>query len=640
MPSAGVQITRLEGQPGSHETDLLSSFRSELADIISLKRSVYQTFARQGGFDIEFGEKTCFDHERSRVILGAAQLLKAGITDPEAVDFAILHELGHLKELYDDPDGYAQVIAEGKRADGLGATYFRLYNVLMDIYVNTNTSDTACLYRGRHAEHFSEKVRDLYRAKLFEERDFSSKPLCIQYMDHLLHLGMECSRDIKLSPQVAQELTGQVSFLGEKYGYQELIDTFLRPVVGRSGDGWRASISQRKMVIDSTIRPIFEKFLRQDLAEGKDVASFGEGGIQDLNPDSSILRDILNDAKGRQAKRRMSPEERADRERERLLNKIGAESGLDAETAKDFAETYKRVYPTILGLKELWTRVRQVSVDYLAEREGLYRMGTGLDMRSVVAQYPLIAQNPCRAEVMTRQVYNELQTEHPRKIWLIMVLDLSGSMDTEIKQLRDDAVALAGSLASFNQESEAQGDDQRGVLSLVGFDDEYIPLSTQPDNTVLEDIAAVYPKFAAGGGTSDHLALKPVRDMLAASHESILSGEVLPILVEITDGDTSEPSTSSKLVEEIEQLGARVAGIRFGSGLRPDESKLDNTEHMDELEEARSIELQKLSETGETFDRIWNCLGKQRGFRVHDSSEIIPVLYRILEGALEKSYKA
>ena len=149
------------------------------------------------------------------------------------IDYIICHELGHLKELYNDPEGYGRIIAEGDRADGLGQVYFRLYNCLMDIYVNTNTAQRFPLYRGSEPNAFAPIVNELYAQKLFPDKNLQSNPLSIQFSDYLLLLAMGVADQYQVSPEATEALsTPFTDHSGQNYSTQELVDTFLRPIPG------------------------------------------------------------------------------------------------------------------------------------------------------------------------------------------------------------------------------------------------------------------------------------------------------------------------------------------------------------------------------------------------------------------------
>lgn len=622
--------------------DLGGLSQKELAAArLSARLELYQSIARSAGFSLELGDKTCFNHNTSTVLINPDQLLEMNISTPEEIDFIVLHELGHYKELYDDPKGYAEVIKEGERDDGLGEVYFRLYNALMDIYVNTNTSNRASLYtsskfRGENGEYFSDAVRSLYSDKTFAERDFSTRPFCIQYADYLLNLGMEAAEDVKLSPEVQKEIDQGITDLsGKNLSYKELINRYLRPVLtGKATKDWSASISQRKMIIDLYIRPVFEKLLKNDLQNGR---------TRDLESDDSdleVAKEVLKDALKKEIEKNLTQREKQNKERQNQVHEILRNSGLNPKEVQDFMQAYARMYPTILELADLWQRIRQKDISFSPEDRGFFPKGHRLDIQKTIQEFPGISSGSDSSRIMYKRVFDEVVRYNPKKLWLTIVPDMSGSMDQDMEKVRDLCVALAGSFSIINQQQDSLGQEGlRCELSVIGFDDQIHPLLTKSDNTQLVDVAKIYAKLQALGGTSDHLALDYYLKLVSDDiQESINSGEIFPIVIEITDGDTSAPAESRKLINQINRLGIRVQGIRFGSGLRPDEKddfqgpkryrKLSPEEEKEKL-----LELEKRSET---FDQIWNSDGKIKGHKVWSAKGVVPKVYELLEDFLDE----
>ncbi len=602
---------------------------------INSRMELYQTIAGKAGFSIEFGDKTCFNHESSTIILGLDQLLKMDVSSQEEIDFIVLHELGHFKELYDDPKGYMEVIKEGSREDGLGQVYFGLYNALMDIYVNTNTANKAGLFssakfRGESGSFFSDKIRDLYSEKTFKERDFSTRPLCVQYCDYLLNLGMECGESITLSPEVKSEIDkGIVDLTGDSLSYEKLINTYLRPVLaGKATREWSASISQRKMIIDMYIRPVFEKLIRKDIENGKtqDMQS-SEGG------DLAIAKEIIKDALARNAEKNLSQSDKQKIEREKQIKNLIRNSGLNPEQVGNFLNAYNKMYPVMLELAELWKRIRQRDISYKPEDKGHFPKGHKLDIQKVIEEFPAISSGEDNSRIMYKRIFEENYDFNPKKLWLTIVPDMSGSMSDDIEKVQELCIALAGSFSIINQEQDDAADSLRCQLSVIGFDHEVHPLLISNDDTHIAHVAEIYAKIQAIGSTSDHLALEFYQNLLTESlQEKIKSGEILPVLIEITDGDTSDSALSRKLVNELEATGVQIQGIRFGYGLKSDEKpKKDNRELGIKDPAALKKELEALQARNETFDKVWNADGGLRGHRIWNAEDIVPKVYELLE---------
>ncbi|MEI6517897.1 MAG: hypothetical protein WCN89_04305, partial [bacterium] len=325
-------------------------------------RDVYESLAALP-FKVRLGERTSFDHTSQTVIIGVKQLEQLGITKQEIVDFIVLHELGHFKELNDDPEGYKKVIEEGSRADGLGKAYFGFYNALMDIYVNTNTKNRAPLYGGG-GEEFSLDVKECYREQLFKERDFTDQPHSAQYGYYLLNLGMGVASDITVSPEVREAVNQGAELYGKKFSTQEIIDTFLRPALGfRSSNSWQATIGQRKIVIDQTLRPIFEKLVKLDQEQKRDPNQSHPGDMEWFEASPDDLSKAVDEVLRRKVEANKSAQEKAQDNRVKDAKDL-ASKHLTPEEAIDLAETLRRVEPTASQLVLLFKSIVKSGFEY------------------------------------------------------------------------------------------------------------------------------------------------------------------------------------------------------------------------------------------------------------------------------------
>lgn len=576
------------------------------------RRGLYETFAQEAGFSIEFGEVTSFDHETKKVVIGIEQLEEFGIESMEELDFFVMHELGHLKEFTEDPRGYLTVVREAKRPDGLGRLVFRLYNCLMDIYVNTNTKDKAPIYRD--GEKFSPTVVDLYH-KTFKNRDFSENPYSVQFMDYLLNLGMDAADDVTVAPELKQLIDAGVKLGSRQVSYKDLIDRFLRPVIGKN-ETWNATISERKQIIDGTIRPIFERLLAKDLQEERImvvdgiilVPGSGPGAIAipgkgtgipiefpeimggSLNPDEleQLLEDkIASEDEGQVAKKQI----------EGQLGKMAGEVGLTPEEAEDFQRIYQIALPQAQAFIDLFERLKVKETVTERDKQGYFRTGGELDVPEAIRKFGRITRDPGRAELMNRKTVDEREVVVPVRVRLRLVPDLSASMDDCIEELRIVVIALGIAMSTMNIESRTRNEDFRCTLDVIGFNGQAVPIAHKLQEIHLPEIMRIYQRLSAGGGTSDHYALDLIRSSLSLEdREKIRKGEIVDILVEITDGETSNPAQSEALVNELSALGLRMSAI-----------SIEPSPEISELFKRFGMK----HELGRTFDLIWKEKGRK-----------------------------
>lgn len=587
-------------------------------------QAVYESLAALP-FKFKPGESTSFDHTSQTVIIGVKQLEQLGITKHGMVDFIVLHELGHFKELNDYPEGFKKVIDEGSRADGLGKAYFGFYNALMDIYVNTNTKNRAPLYGG---EEFSLDVKECYREQLFKERDFTDQPHSAQYGHYLLNLGMGVASDITVSPEVREAINQGAVLYGQKLSTQEIIDTYLRPALGfRSSKSWQATIGQRKIVIDQTLRPIFEKLVKLDQEQKRDPNQSHPGDMKGFEALPEDLKKAVDEVLRRKVEANKSAQEKAQDNRVKDAKDL-ASKYLNPEEANDLAETLRRIEPTARELVQLFKSIVKSGFEYKREVEGHFKKGTKLDIQKAISQWGKIATVPDQARVMTRDVYEEVLKSNPTEVRVWLVPDLSGSMEGDIDLVRDLAVSFATALQTLSAGATLGQHTLRGSLSITGFNDkaiEVLPLTKDP---TLEDIAKGYKELKADGGTSEHLALLKVLDEIKREppNESRVD-----IVIGITDGDTSDSEASHQAVLELERLGAKLCAFKFRRGyIAPDVRP-------DPAQDPLMRGAQKLTPEvppPDTFSEIWSTPQGAVGHFVRGAAQVIPAVREALRGML------
>lgn len=589
-------------------------------------RSEFETFARQSGFSISFSDEggTCFNHDRRTVVLDIPQMVELSGGSEKLFNYIVMHELGHLKELSDDPQGYERLISDVSTDGARGKIIFKLYNCLMDIYVNTNTANRAPIFSAPYGKGiFDESVRSLYRDQSFKDRDLQSNPLCIQYAYALLNQGMEVGEDLVVSPEVAEALAAPLKLAGgAEVSHQELIDQYLRPVIGSSSapGAWRATIGQRKTLIDRTIRPIFEKLMAIDSERGETF----EGMAEVHGEKTDLAKDLLREIKRMVKEANATPKERAEAALKKSATAEAEAAKLSPEEAKNFAETYQKAYPAMLELAELWRSIRDKRFVSEMVRQGYFNTGSDVDINEVIRKFPQIRLNPGRpVDIMTRQIPEERVILEPKRIWVIVSVDCSGSMADCVEQTQQTVVAVAGSIAIINKEEGDRNEILEGQLSVVGFEETSHTFLHSKDTTTIRQIAAVYKDIHAGGGTSDHTALQTVCGWIESDPElqgKIVSGEILPVLIEITDGDTSDQNQTKREIARLARLGVRSAAIRFGGLVRPDSIEEMKRLARGELSREKQRELEEAMRGKEatTFGEIWG----PAGYRVWGVGEV------------------
>jgi hypothetical protein len=632
----------VEASDGREQGLLTGGPEEVFRKVIMPRLPLYQNLAQKAGFWIEFGEATCWDHERKTIVLAVKDFIGKGLDlSPSMLDYLILHELGHMKELYEDPDGYQDVIDTGLEKYGNAA--FRLYNCLMDVYVNSNTAQSAPIYGSTNQS--SNEVKLFYHDQAFRNRDFQRQPHALQFAHHLLNLGMGIADDIVLSPEVQERIDrGVIDPSGNQISYQDFLDLYMRPAIEReSGDLWQGLVSQRKRIIDRLIRPDFEQFLSNDIASGRAIVVPSHAGVGTLMSPQS-LKKIVDDAK--RVKKEGKPSS-ADRQREQQLRDIGKDLEMPVSTVNDFISTFNRMQPTINSLAKVWDELRFVGEHRSIGKDGYYARGIDLDVQRVVGQFPQILHSPENALIMYRRVPKDERIPIPRQFNLRIIIDTSGSMACIQQQVRETAVALGASLYVKNQEAALRGDAIACGFEVHRFSGDSKNILPCTNKITVRDLMSWYPEVTMGGGTSDHFALMTINNSITGEAiERIGSGSQVEIVIEITDGDTSNPGATKEQIKILEKKGVLVGAINLSNSsylrsylrnqVNSNSSPANNPLSEDDYDQGIVGEILS-SRRFSLFDQIWNSGEQKRGLYVEQVEELPKVLGNMISRFIELS---
>lgn len=592
---------------------------------VEAKEATYEALAGLP-FRVRLGQATAFDHttDPGTVILGAFQLASMGITQPSEIDFCMIHELGHFKELVEDPDGFKKVISEADRSDGLGQAYFRFYNSLMDIYVNRNTMNKAPEYRD--GKEYSQEVKDLYTKKLFAQRDFTELPLSTQYSYALLNIGMGVGDDLIVSPEVRQALDEPFMRGGKPRTTEELIETRMIPAIGiRSTKEWRATLSERKRIIDDTFRKRFEKLVTMDKERGDDPTRGSPGGDgQGIEAPIEDFKKAIQQAKKIVEEKAKSAEEKAADDREK---KVGdqARKHLTPEDASDLAKMHRKVFPQIVEVVNIFKQIVEKEVTLRRETKGFFKTGTDLDMPEVVEEMPTILSNPTQARVFTREIPDPVVVEKQKHIRLWSAFDLSGSMSGDINLVKELCVLFSGSIQTLSLGAELGQHEVTGSYGAVGYANDAFELLPCTDAPTYEDIAKIYGKLIADGGTYEAPALRNILNKIKAAK---VDDKVVDIVVVVTDGETSGEEESKAAIKELKALGVKVLAFQFSRGYLVPDKQPDKTQ---ESEDALREMFQRPEPESGTFGKIWG----RDGYKVRGARQVVPAVREALRGLLQ-----
>ena len=280
----------------------IEKFLLEGQQFLDQRKNLFTTFAKDVSLRFKFSNAFYIDLERGEVNLDASWFFRKGFSK-EQIQWAVMHELSHFKDLVQDPEGmeanYLHIIDHGRKVgriilekfqDAFGQDdpeyierlkkltpvhrdhklnsaeqagfkiWFTFYNILHDIYVNNIVSRTASRYEASRPG--GKEIRKLYREQLFEGTDYTELPRHMQFMYALLREEMVPGEELELSFEVEEALAKKTSFQGGQYNARQIIENFIKPKRGRD-----TRVVQRQRVIEQTLEPIFIELLFEDLEE-------------------------------------------------------------------------------------------------------------------------------------------------------------------------------------------------------------------------------------------------------------------------------------------------------------------------------------------------------------------------------------
>jgi hypothetical protein len=586
-----------------------------------------------------------FDHKTRTVLINPDMIESMGMNATEK-RYVFSHEIAHFVQMVRDPDAYLLTFALAKERamqapeemqDHVQRVWNRFYNVFLDI--NDNAIVDRRSVWSQRLTGVKHPRDSLYRKKLTQE-DMSGGAKTEQFLFGLLRrtmLGPETP--LKLDPDVQQELEKPFTYLGRNYSSffefarSKFFDADLQP-------------STLLAAIERTARPVFERFLQEDLASGK-IAEPPKRPV-DLDGhdlDEGRAKKIISEIKEGDK----SSKERAQDKANGDFKEIMAGRGFSEAQIKRMLEIQERtneVYQTIVDLWGLFLQVERISE--LIEQKA-FRSGHQAEVDEFIRQFPTMETEPDRLKLFSRRLLEpRRESFRPKSIELHLVLDLSGSMDLNKRHATQEAAyALARSLIQFRRNQQALAQDGDPImeinLNLIGFGSGYQELLQRfPDETMSGavrddamselDIRLWRAILAISsinlGGTVDAPALQAVQTEVSRPEreEQRDRGDRVAVLFEITDGETATVSDSAGAVAMLNKMpGVYARGIQI-PGLLHVDAPLSRPG-----EEERLSPPEIVNPSG-AFESVWGHQGR----RLARLEQLRPILLQLLFEALKQ----
>jgi len=597
----------------------LLAFQKKAEEFIDSYNPLFTTFAKDISlsFAPDLKAETFFiDLEKGKVNLATKWFAEQGYSMDQLI-WACFHEVEHFKDLKSDKEAVLENFDYLKNKGRYRKAYHTFYNVFDDLFVNQGVANQAPAYTKDQIG--GQEVERLYKEKLFKETDFQKLPRHLQFLYTLLRQKMVPLEKTKVSQEVKDVLEKEISVLGQKMDYSTFIETFIKPTA-TSSEKEENLPHRRYQLLKRYIEPIFEKLLEEDIEDPRFKPRKGQKGqpgkegegtpFDDFYkefdkknpsqiPQGKIEKWVRNEQKKeKEAKEKEKKEEEEEAKSPRKKAKeaqaaadqeFAKRNDIPLETMEEFRKLEAKVNPYLEELSSLWRSIIYgKSEEVRIALEGFYKHGTDIDIPEVVKEWPKIEMGRLEeTRIFVKPVEKTVIHEKPELIQVHLLCDLSGSMDSEKREiLKETTVLLLRSLEEFqtylnmtrdltksklNVETEAWGfGDREKAEKLKYFASEKQGRSLEAERAEL--IKTIAQLDRDKGSTYDDRPLEAIAQGIETTPgilENLKKGKILKIIIEITDGGSSDEEASRRALhrltqyEEKEGIGVIVRAIQI-----------------------------------------------------------------------------
>lgn len=326
-----------------------------------------------------------------------------------------------------------------------------------------------------------------------------------------------------------------------------------------------------------------------------------------------------------------TPEEVRDKAMKKGVEDFAENNNINPDVAQRVYEAMRDTDPYIQKLNELWRRITASQGSETTHSvKGRYKTGIDVNVDAVVDQIAdIVARDMDKLHIMHKVERKENPVDRPERIEVSLVIDQSGSMDEKKNIIVERVLTMLNvSMDNFNQflmhvrgqsksklhvdtEVIAFGDNAK-VISPFRYINSGVDGVTSDINSGQKGIVNYKSLESVGvemGYTYDNTALEEVEKRLVSGEvkEKIVSGKIMKIVFEITDGGSSDQGKAKEIVDSLAKQGVLVYAFQIGEVGYGEEN---------------------------TFNSVWNTGGDgvKRGFVLGDDYGKLPeVMTQMLE---------
>lgn len=603
-------------------------------------------FVGSWGYHVKFDPKAesfYFDHKNKEIGIGTQLIEKLDLKDPEK-QFAFIHELGHLSQLFQSPEDYLESFeipkqkaeqAEDAHKKFTEQAWRRFFNVFFDIHDNSLVVErTPSFQKGEKHENLAS---NLYKDKLFAETDYSKLPHSEQFIDFLLKQVMAPGTEAKIADAVKEVISRPVKLMGFEY---DSVLEFVKQEIYNS----KHNCEDLMFNLRQRLMPIFQDLLKEDIKAGRTQSPQKQKMDFDEGLSEEVIKDIIENHKEAQKPSSEKMQDAKDQEFKDWAEGEGF-SETEIERMLEIKEATKKIHQ---DLRSLWDNFIQKSVEIQQEKRTGFTRGAGIAGEKIAGELGILLTDPSKAEIFYRYVSQiEKESIKPKKIHLFLIPDLSGSMDKGKRQaVQEVAYSIDKSLIDWHRDAKNAVRDQGQEspidinLDMIGFGSslkpDMIPRDPQEkqeqrkiDNPPKKDIEqelwqGIFDIQKTDlVGTQDAPALDLVEKGITPEIEEKLNQEdEIMIVLEITDGETTTAVKSKELVQSLnDRKGVFARAIQIPGPIYSEEEPKTEQEKMEPPK--------VLAPTG-TFKEVWGDYGR----KLEQLSVLKETVFQVLQDAL------
>jgi len=505
-----------------------------------------------------------------------------------------------------------------------------LYNCLDDVWVNHGIYDMVSDFEPHKAG--GERVRKIYTDVLFPGNDYSEASRAKQFSFALLRRAMVPDEGLILSEEVQKALDTEYIRLGRKIpNIQTFVEKYIKPLPGRdTSNKTRYELIQKYVepLFDDMVRRDLEEFQPKYVppqekgaaqpgdASGQgvetddfgtsyspydeEVASFEENSIDQLPERAG--EDMKGFVKKKQAERKAekaqqaaeddkTPEQKqaeaqAKARQKRIDKKVNEDLSLTGnqdrenkklelqKNAENYARYVESIKPYVQELASFWASLIGSGkslhrVDQTRKKDGSLNVQTAIQEWATIKQSS--AAEPRVFDKTTLEVKHSVQ---PEEIRVHLAADMSGSMDKDKRHvLTQVCVLITESIRQFQVMIQNSGYESllKVDCQIVGYGNKALEISTLNSDIFAQE--AVPSKLLVDlGGTYNHTALEKIQDSYSEEdHARVKKKKLRSIVLEITDGGSSNSERAKSILENLLAEGSIVRGFQIGTNGEVDE---------------------------------------------------------------------